>query len=172
MEGYQLAAEQSGTELYPRLQILPHKLKKASVKYPASGSSGQGESALGFNSVTGGRPCTSVARLPHLPEQWIRSIIVMHIPLPIYSVQSHVQACKFWCSCCNLGKYLMQFHNHFLCNDGLSTCTLHPSVISLSFLRIKDWILYHGLPIHDFIQLGKPRSGVNMETWKVMPTFI
>eukprot|EP00268_Persea_americana_P023185 TRINITY_DN22844_c0_g1_i1.p1 TRINITY_DN22844_c0_g1~~TRINITY_DN22844_c0_g1_i1.p1 ORF type:complete len:705 (+),score=125.49 TRINITY_DN22844_c0_g1_i1:216-2330(+) len=69
VESYQLAAEQSGTELYPRLQIFPHKLKKASVKYSASGSSGQGESTTGFSSLTGGGGGTSVVRLPRLPEQ-------------------------------------------------------------------------------------------------------
>lgn len=69
MESYQLAAEQSGTELYPRLQIFPHKLKKASVRYSESGSSEQGESTTGFNSLTGGGGGTSVVRLPRLPEQ-------------------------------------------------------------------------------------------------------
>lgn len=69
VKSYQLAAEQSGTELYPRLQILPHKLKKQpSVKHPLSGSSGQGATVSGCNSVTGGDGGTSVARLPFLPE--------------------------------------------------------------------------------------------------------
>ncbi|KAG8390580.1 hypothetical protein BUALT_Bualt01G0098300 [Buddleja alternifolia] len=64
VESYQLAAENSGTELNPRLQILPQKLIKRTlkpgssfVKYAASPSS-----------AAGGGGGTSVARLPYLPE--------------------------------------------------------------------------------------------------------
>ncbi|XP_077233736.1 P-loop containing nucleoside triphosphate hydrolases superfamily protein [Tasmannia lanceolata] len=68
VESYQLAAEKSGTELYPRLQILPQTLnKKTSIKYSGSCLSRQEEQILGFHSLpTGGG--TSVARLPLLPE--------------------------------------------------------------------------------------------------------
>lgn len=57
VESYQLAAEKSGTELNPRLQILPLRLgKKVATRQnhvPVSGSEGGG---------------TSVARLPFLPD--------------------------------------------------------------------------------------------------------
>ncbi|XP_059628358.1 protein SEEDLING PLASTID DEVELOPMENT 1 [Cornus florida] len=67
VESYQLAAENSGTELNPRLQILPQKLhKKTSVKHSKSGASSQKDANL--KSLTGGGGATSVARLPLLPE--------------------------------------------------------------------------------------------------------
>uniref|UniRef100_A0A5B7BEW5 AAA+ ATPase domain-containing protein n=1 Tax=Davidia involucrata TaxID=16924 RepID=A0A5B7BEW5_DAVIN len=67
VESYQLAAENSGTELNPRLQILPQKLnKRTSVKHSKSSSSLQKDT--GFKSPTGGGGGTSVARLPLLPE--------------------------------------------------------------------------------------------------------
>ncbi|XP_057464128.1 protein SEEDLING PLASTID DEVELOPMENT 1-like isoform X2 [Actinidia eriantha] len=56
VESYQLAVENSGTELNPRLQILPLKLNmKASTKKPKS-------------SLTGGSGGSSVRQLPLLPE--------------------------------------------------------------------------------------------------------
>ncbi|KAL4554298.1 hypothetical protein LXL04_039577 [Taraxacum kok-saghyz] len=55
VKSYQLAVENSGTDLNPRLQILPQKLNKKSGK----------NSAI---SPSGGVAGTSVARLPFLPE--------------------------------------------------------------------------------------------------------
>lgn len=52
VKSYQLAVENSGTDLNPRIQILPHKLNKKSGK----------------STPTGGVAGTSVARLPFLPE--------------------------------------------------------------------------------------------------------
>lgn len=67
VESYQLAAENSGTELNPRLQILPQKLtKKVSVKHSKSSSNLQKE--MRFNSVTSADGGASVSRLPLLPE--------------------------------------------------------------------------------------------------------
>ncbi|XP_057470688.1 protein SEEDLING PLASTID DEVELOPMENT 1-like [Actinidia eriantha] len=67
VESYQLAAENSGTELNPRLQILPLKLnKKASAKKPNPSSSLQNET--NFKPLTGGGGGSSVTRLPLLPE--------------------------------------------------------------------------------------------------------
>ncbi|KAF8403132.1 hypothetical protein HHK36_011229 [Tetracentron sinense] len=68
VESYQLAAENSGTELNPRLQILPQRLNKkiSSVINSGSGSSGQKEPSS--KSQTGGEGGTSVSRLPLLPE--------------------------------------------------------------------------------------------------------
>ncbi|KAI3761754.1 hypothetical protein L1987_52176 [Smallanthus sonchifolius] len=57
VKSYQLTVENSGTDLNPRLQILPHELNKKSGK--------QSPSTTG---PTGGVAGTSVARLPFLPE--------------------------------------------------------------------------------------------------------
>nr|GMD33623.1 P-loop containing nucleoside triphosphate hydrolase protein [Ipomoea batatas] len=65
VESYQLAVENSGTELNPRLQILPQKLNKASVKHSKSHSSQTISSGISFTTGTGG---ATVARLPLLPE--------------------------------------------------------------------------------------------------------
>ncbi|KAF8395275.1 hypothetical protein HHK36_019218 [Tetracentron sinense] len=67
VESYQLAAEKSGTELNPRLQILPSRLntKISSVKHSGSGSRRQNEPSS--KSLTGSSGGTSVARLPLLP---------------------------------------------------------------------------------------------------------
>ncbi|CAK9159686.1 unnamed protein product [Ilex paraguariensis] len=67
VESYQLAAENSGTELNPRLQILPQKLtKKTSRKHTQSSSSLQMDGS--FKSLAGGGGGNGVARLPLLPE--------------------------------------------------------------------------------------------------------
>lgn len=66
VESYQLAAENSGTESNPRLQILPQKLyRKTSVKPLRSSSS---QNSTGSDSWIGKNGGTSVARLPFLPE--------------------------------------------------------------------------------------------------------
>ncbi|ONK64658.1 uncharacterized protein A4U43_C07F28480 [Asparagus officinalis] len=64
VESYQLAAEKSGTELNSRLQILPQKLNKRTVKCTASRRSKQ----QGINLPTSGNAGVSVSRLPLLPE--------------------------------------------------------------------------------------------------------
>lgn len=68
VESYQLAAENSGTEQSPRLQILPQKLikKATSIKYPQSSPSLSKEISL--KSLTGGFGGNTVSRLPLLPE--------------------------------------------------------------------------------------------------------
>lgn len=67
VERYQLAAENSGTELNPRLQILPLRMKKrTSLKYSKSNSALQTEASL--NATLHGGRATSVNRLPLLPE--------------------------------------------------------------------------------------------------------
>ncbi|XP_070031400.1 protein SEEDLING PLASTID DEVELOPMENT 1 isoform X2 [Nicotiana tomentosiformis] len=66
VESYQLAAENSGTESNPRIQILPQKLqRKTSVKHSGSSSS---QNSTGSNSWIDRNGGTSVARLPFLPE--------------------------------------------------------------------------------------------------------
>ncbi|KAH0775716.1 hypothetical protein KY290_007127 [Solanum tuberosum] len=66
VESYQLAAENSGTESNPRLQILPQKLyRKTSVKTLRSSSS---QNSTGSDSWIGKNGGTGVARLPFLPE--------------------------------------------------------------------------------------------------------
>ena len=62
VKSYQLAVENSGTDLNPRLQILPQKLNKKSAKLPKSSSTGANPPP------SGGVAGTSVARLPFLPE--------------------------------------------------------------------------------------------------------
>lgn len=63
VESYQLSAEKSGTELNPRLQILPQRLnKKKTDKYSKSLSTSQKESQSDGGGATG------VSRLPLLPE--------------------------------------------------------------------------------------------------------
>lgn len=64
VESYQLAAENSGTELNPRLQILPQRLSKKNLpKSPNSHSS--------FQKEADSTPLTrSVTRLPLLPEYY------------------------------------------------------------------------------------------------------
>ena len=67
VESYQLAVENSGTELNPRLQILPLKLNmKASTKEPKPSSCLQKETSI--TSLPGGGGGSSVRRLPLLPE--------------------------------------------------------------------------------------------------------
>ncbi|KAF2295580.1 hypothetical protein GH714_033231 [Hevea brasiliensis] len=67
VESYQLTAENSGTELNPRLQILPLKTnKKTSSKSPKSCSTLQKETSS--KSLTGSSGGTSVSRLPLLPQ--------------------------------------------------------------------------------------------------------
>ncbi|XVE75427.1 hypothetical protein DITRI_Ditri12bG0093300 [Diplodiscus trichospermus] len=67
VESYQLAAENSGTELNPRLQILPQRLnKKLSSKSLKPTSTVQNE--IGSKPLTDGSGGTSVSRLPLLPE--------------------------------------------------------------------------------------------------------
>ncbi|KAK1441429.1 hypothetical protein QVD17_07315 [Tagetes erecta] len=56
VRSYQLTVENSGTDLNPRLQILPQKLNKKSEKHPKS------------SPPAGGVAGTSVARLPFLPK--------------------------------------------------------------------------------------------------------
>ncbi|KAF9597930.1 hypothetical protein IFM89_022680 [Coptis chinensis] len=70
VESYQLATEKSGTELNPRLQILPLRLSKkiSSVKTSGSGSQRRRELSLDSDSSTIGGGGTSVARLPFLPD--------------------------------------------------------------------------------------------------------
>lgn len=66
VESYQLAAEKSGTELNPRLQILPLRLtKKTSNKFPKSVSNLQKEVSL---KPLSGDDGAGVTRLPLLPE--------------------------------------------------------------------------------------------------------
>nr|GEW21692.1 P-loop containing nucleoside triphosphate hydrolases superfamily protein [Tanacetum cinerariifolium] len=62
VKSYQLAVENSGTDLNPRLQILPQKLNKKSAKLPKSSSTGANPPP------SGGVAGSSVARLPFLPE--------------------------------------------------------------------------------------------------------
>ncbi|XAR52328.1 hypothetical protein NMG60_11020323 [Bertholletia excelsa] len=63
VESYQLTAENSGTELNPRLQILPQKLnKKAPLKQTKSKSAGD------FGSLTSSGGGATVTQLPLLPE--------------------------------------------------------------------------------------------------------
>ncbi|KAK9265792.1 hypothetical protein L1049_003532 [Liquidambar formosana] len=67
VESYQLAAEKSGTEQNPRLQILPLRLnKKTANKYPKSSSNLQKEGS--FKSPSGGDGAAGITRLPLLPE--------------------------------------------------------------------------------------------------------
>ncbi|KDP30489.1 hypothetical protein JCGZ_16168 [Jatropha curcas] len=68
VKSYQLTAENSGTELNPRLQILPLRTnnKKTCSKSPKSHSTVQKETSL--KPLTGGRGATSVSRLPLLPQ--------------------------------------------------------------------------------------------------------
>ncbi|CAO2812820.1 unnamed protein product [Amaranthus hypochondriacus] len=66
VESYQLAAENSGTELNPRLQILPSKSKKkTSTKYFKFVSS---DDQISPKPSTGAKEGATVARLPLLPE--------------------------------------------------------------------------------------------------------
>ncbi|KAE9611791.1 putative AAA domain-containing protein, R3H [Lupinus albus] len=66
VESYQLAAEKSGTEQNPRLQILPLRLNS---KNPSKSSYGSGKksSPASVSAAAGGNG-TSVTRLPLLPE--------------------------------------------------------------------------------------------------------
>ncbi|XVE68786.1 hypothetical protein DITRI_Ditri09bG0098200 [Diplodiscus trichospermus] len=67
VKSYQLAAENSGTELNPRLQILPQRLnKKLSSKSQKTPSTSQNFTGLKPLSDSSGG--TSVTRLPRLPE--------------------------------------------------------------------------------------------------------
>ncbi|KAK9070262.1 hypothetical protein SSX86_010662 [Deinandra increscens subsp. villosa] len=63
VRSYQLTVENSGTDLNPRLQILPQKLNKKSGKHSKPSSTG-----LSSPPPTGGVGGTSVSRLPFLPE--------------------------------------------------------------------------------------------------------
>ncbi|KHG18481.1 putative ycf45 [Gossypium arboreum] len=67
VKSYQLDAENSGTELNPRLQILPHRLnKKVSSKSLKATSNLRNET--GSKPLTDSCGGTSVTRLPFLPE--------------------------------------------------------------------------------------------------------
>lgn len=67
VESYQLTAENSGTELNPRLQILPLRTnKKTSLKSSKSCSTLQKETST--KPLTGSSGGTSVSRLPLLPQ--------------------------------------------------------------------------------------------------------
>ncbi|GAB4836404.1 ribonucleotide reductase (RNR) inhibitor [Ancistrocladus abbreviatus] len=68
VDSYQLAAENSGTELNPRLQILPSRSKKkaSTTKYSKSDSNFCKEA--GLDSLHSGSEGTTVSRLPLLPE--------------------------------------------------------------------------------------------------------
>ncbi|KAI4385747.1 hypothetical protein MLD38_003740 [Melastoma candidum] len=65
VESYQLSAENSGTELYPRLQILPLRLNKKVSNLSKSSSTGRRSPDTKPMRSGGG---TSVNRLPLLPE--------------------------------------------------------------------------------------------------------
>ncbi|KAF5729472.1 hypothetical protein HS088_TW21G01638 [Tripterygium wilfordii] len=66
---YQLAAENSGTELSPRLQILPLRINKKQPSSKSAASSLPSEKENGSkSSVTSGSIGTTVTRLPLLPE--------------------------------------------------------------------------------------------------------
>lgn len=69
VESYQLAAENSGTELNPRLQILPLRLNKNKKSFSNSSKSGSTSptETLG-KSLTSSDAGTSFTRLPFLPE--------------------------------------------------------------------------------------------------------
>lgn len=64
VESYQLTAENSGTEVNPRLQILPMRTNKKTTSRPPKSSS---TSQASLESLTGSGG-TSVSRLPLLPE--------------------------------------------------------------------------------------------------------
>ncbi|VVA12176.1 PREDICTED: single-stranded [Prunus dulcis] len=66
---YQLAAENSGTEMNPRLQILPMRLNKKKSSSKAAKSSSSFLKVINSKSVTGGGGGTSVTRLPLLSDQ-------------------------------------------------------------------------------------------------------
>ncbi|XP_039005068.1 protein SEEDLING PLASTID DEVELOPMENT 1-like [Hibiscus syriacus] len=66
VKSYQLDAENSGTELNPRLQILPHRNKRLSSKSLKTTSNLQNET--GLKPLTDSSGGTSVTRLPFLPE--------------------------------------------------------------------------------------------------------
>ncbi|CAK7325387.1 unnamed protein product [Dovyalis caffra] len=65
VESYQLTAENSGTEVNPRLQILPMKTNKKTSKSPKSSSTSHSVTSLDSLTRSSG---TSVTRLPLLPE--------------------------------------------------------------------------------------------------------
>lgn len=67
VQSYQLAAENSGTELNPRLQILPARLNKKTCSKSVKSSSSL-QKPTDSKSLTGGGGGTSVTRLPLLPE--------------------------------------------------------------------------------------------------------
>ncbi|KAM2647875.1 hypothetical protein TB1_001069 [Malus domestica] len=67
VESYQLAAENSGTEMNPRLQILPMRLNKKKASKPVKSGSSFLE-VINSKSPTGGGGGTSVARLPLISE--------------------------------------------------------------------------------------------------------
>lgn len=66
---YQLAAENSGTETNPRLQILPMRLNKKKSSSKAAKSSSSFLKVINSKSLTGGGGGTSVTRLPLLSDQ-------------------------------------------------------------------------------------------------------
>ncbi|KAF5467051.1 hypothetical protein F2P56_016917, partial [Juglans regia] len=67
VESYQLAAENSGTEQNPRLQILPQRLSGKNISKSAKSSSSS-RKETDSASLTGSGGGTSVTRLPLLPE--------------------------------------------------------------------------------------------------------
>lgn len=68
LESYQLAAENSGTELSPRLQIFPTRLNRKTCSKSVKAGSSLPKVAVDSNSLTGDGVGTSVTRLPLLPE--------------------------------------------------------------------------------------------------------
>lgn len=66
VESYQLTVENSGTELNPRLQILPLRSNNKKTANKSSKTSLENETTV--KPLTSGGGGTSVARLPLLPE--------------------------------------------------------------------------------------------------------
>uniref|UniRef100_A0A7N0T5Y2 AAA+ ATPase domain-containing protein n=1 Tax=Kalanchoe fedtschenkoi TaxID=63787 RepID=A0A7N0T5Y2_KALFE len=67
VESYQLAAENSGTEMNPRLQILPQRLNKKTLKKPPIFKL-MVESETSLKPFPSGSKLTGTSRLPYLPE--------------------------------------------------------------------------------------------------------
>lgn len=67
VESYQLAAENSGTEMNPRLQILPVRSKRTMTSIQAKSGSNSRKRAT-FDVLDGGPKGTTFSRLPLLPE--------------------------------------------------------------------------------------------------------
>ncbi|KAL9684074.1 hypothetical protein QQ045_021506 [Rhodiola kirilowii] len=67
VESYQLAAENSGTEMNPRLQILPQRLTKKTINKPSI-SSPMIEAETSLKPLSSGGKSIKTRRLPFLPE--------------------------------------------------------------------------------------------------------